>query len=162
MLRIVPAGTITAGTSHTFDAPNLRDLAAAMAGLAEVGHADFDLALAFATDGGNRLTNVDLTMTLTIDMPIWNQASSRPDPEKNEWNRFLRALRAHEDGHIAICRAEAPTTYDKLTKATPATINDVLEAERLRIKRLNDAYDTRNGHGTRQQTAHGSTTITVP
>jgi len=27
MLRIVPAGTISAGTSHTFDAPTLRDLA---------------------------------------------------------------------------------------------------------------------------------------
>jgi predicted secreted Zn-dependent protease len=162
MLRIVPAGTITAGTSHTFDAATLRDLAASMAGLDEVGHADFDLALAFSTDGGNRLTNVDLTMTLTIDMPVWTQVSSRPEAERNEWNRFHRALRAHEDGHISICRAEAPTTYEKLTKATASTINDVLEAERLRIKRLNDAYDTRTGHGTRQQTAHGSTTITVP
>jgi predicted secreted Zn-dependent protease len=162
MLRIVPAGTITAGTSHTFDAASMRDLVAAMSGLDEVGHADFDLQLAFATDGGNRLTNVDLTMTLTIDMPVWKQAASRPAPERNEWNRFVLALREHEDGHISICRREAPTTYERLVAARPTTINDVLDAERARIQRLNDAYDTRTGHGTRQQTAHGSTVITVP
>jgi hypothetical protein len=162
MLRIVPAGSITAGTSHTFDGGSLRDVVNAMQGLDEVGHADFDLAMSFSTDGGERVTNVDLTMQLTMDMPVWTKAAGRPTGERNEWNRFMRALRHHEDGHITICRREAPTTYQRLTRATASTINDVLDRERARIQALNDAYDTRTGHGTTQNTPDGNTVITVP
>lgn len=162
MLRIDPAGAITAGTSHSFDGATLRDVVSAMSGLAEVGHADFDLAMSFSTDGGERVTNVDLTMRLTIDMPVWTKVAGRPTAERNEWNRFMGALRHHEDGHIRICRTEAPRTYERLTRATASTINDVLDRERARIQALNDAYDTRTGHGTTQNTPNGNTVITVP
>ena len=162
MLRIVPAGGITAGTGHTFDGATLRAVVNAMHGMDEVGHADFDLAMNFSTDGGERVTNVDLTMRLTIDMPEWTKSAGRPAAERDEWNRFMRALRHHEDGHITICRREAPTTYQRLTRATASTINDVLDRERARIQALNDAYDTRTGHGTSQNTPDGNTVITVP
>jgi predicted secreted Zn-dependent protease len=117
--------------------------------------------MSFAHANGN-ITRVDLTMALTIDMPVWSKVGKAKQAEQNEWNRFLRALRVHEDGHITICRAEAPTTYQRLMRATPNNINDVLDRERARIQSLNDAYDTRTDHGRTQQTPHGTTVITLP
>jgi hypothetical protein len=38
----------------------------------------------------------------------------------------------------------------------------VLEAERVRIKALNDAYDHRTDHGRSQRTPHGTTEIQLP
>lgn len=161
MLRIIPTGTITAGLSHRFREATLAQLVAAAEELDEMGHADFRYALNFGHANG-QLTRVDLTMRLTIDMPTWTQAVRRPQAERDEWERFLRALRVHEDGHIAICRPEAPTTYERLLAATPDTINDVLNEETERIRALNRAYDTRTGHGTTQQTPHGTTVIQIP
>jgi hypothetical protein len=158
-LTINPTGAITTGVLMTITDANLRDLVANAP--AEMGLAQFAFGLNFNHSGG-RITTVDLTMNLTIDMPEWPNASGRPAAERTEWARFLRALRAHEDGHIEIFRGQAERAYNRVRRATPATINQVLESERVRIQGLSDAYDTRTGHGTTQQTAHGSTTITVP
>jgi hypothetical protein len=160
-LRILPAGAISPGVHHTFRDATLEDLVDGMDPDEEAGFAEFAFGLSFDHAGG-RVTRVDLTMTLTIDMPVWSTVGRRPQAEQDEWARFLRALRVHEDGHIAIFRREAPKTYDKLLTTRPGTIEAVLERERLRIVALSDAYDVRTGHGTTQQTPHGTTVITVP
>jgi len=159
-LQLIPASAIAAGTYQTFTDATLADLVAT-AGDSEPAEATFEFRLDFA-QVDNRITLVDLQVLLVINMPEWPNAQRRPDPEKNEWQRFLRALRVHEDGHIDIFRRESATTYQRLLAATPATINAVLARERRRIQGLSDQYDTRTGHGTKQQTPHGTTVITVP
>jgi hypothetical protein len=160
-LRVLPTGTIPAGVHHTFTESSLEDVSLAMDGMDEAAYAEFDFEMSFST-AGSRITRVDLIMWLTIDMPVWSRVDRSPQAEQDEWNRFMRALRAHEDGHIAICRREAPKTYRKLTRSTPGRINGVLDRERIRIRTLNEAYDHRTGHGTTQRTAHGTTTIQLP
>jgi predicted secreted Zn-dependent protease len=160
-VRILPTGTVPAGVHHTFNESSLEDVSLAMNGMDEAAYADFEFELSFST-AGNRVTRVDLIMWLTIDMPVWSRVDRSPQAEQDEWNRFMRALRAHEDGHIAICRREAPKTYRKLTRASAGRINNVLEAERVRIKALNDAYDHRTDHGRSQRTPHGTTEIQLP
>ena len=161
MLRIVPSGAIVASVNHRFRETTLAGVAAAASSMAEVGHADFRFALDFGHANG-QLTNVDLTMYLTIGMPVWVHVARRPQAEQDEWNRFLRALRHHEDGHIAICRPEAANTYELLVASTPTTINSVLARETARIRGLGVAYDTRTNNGTTQQTPDGTTTIQIP
>jgi len=160
-LSILPAGAITPGVYETFTDATLGDLVDNANPNEEPGEATFAFAMNFA-QVDNRITTVDLTMRLTIGMPEWPNAANRPDAERNEWNRFLRALRVHEDGHIAIFRREAPATYQKLLAATPGTINRELRSERARIQGLSDDYDTRTDHGRTQQTPHGTTVIVVP
>ena len=160
-LRISPPGEITPTTSNRFREATLADVAASVGARGEVGWARFDFDLDYRTANG-LLTRVDLTVRLTIGMPVWAARQRRPQAEQDEWDRFHSALRNHEDGHIAIFRREAPTTYDRLQSATPATINDVLEEERQRILGLSDAYDHRTDHGRSQQTPHGTTEIQLP
>ena len=68
----------------------------------------------------------------------------------------------HEDGHIDIFRREAPTAFQRVSRARPDTAEEVLETERVRIVGLSDAYDHRTDHGRTQRTPHGTTVITVP
>jgi predicted secreted Zn-dependent protease len=160
-LSILPAGAIAPGVHHTFKQRTLADVSSSMSAMSEAAHADFDLQMSYGHANG-RITTVDLTMNLSIDMPVWSGLGNARKAEQNEWNRFLRALRAHEDGHITICRREAATTYDRLLRASPRTINDVLDAERARIQRLNNVYDHQTNHGRAQNTPHGNTVITLP
>jgi predicted secreted Zn-dependent protease len=160
-LRILPPGAISAGVHHSFSEATLADIVARMGNMAEAALAEFEFNLSF-DHANNRLTRVDLTMRLTLDMPEWPNASQRPQPEQDEWNRFLRALRVHEDGHIAIFRSQAPTAFQRVSRARPDTAEAVLERERLRIIGLSDAYDHRTDHGRTQRTPHGTTVITVP
>jgi predicted secreted Zn-dependent protease len=158
-LLITPSGSVPAGLSQTLTGSTLAAVAAGTQD--EVGSADFHFDLNYGHANG-LITSVDLTMSLTVDLPEWSGYATRPQREKDEWDRFLRALRAHEDGHIAIFRREAPTAYERVRRARPATITAVLARETRRIRALSDAYDHQTDHGRRQQTAHGTTVIQVP
>jgi predicted secreted Zn-dependent protease len=160
-LRILPAGAIAAGVHRTLTDATLEDLVDTAGADGELARAEFAFALDYDHANG-RLTRIDLTVRLTIDMPEWPNSSRRPQAEQDEWDRFLRALRVHEDGHIAIFRREAATTYRTLQRSRPGTINDALAREEERINRLSVAYDHRTGHGRTQQTPHGTTEIQVP
>ena len=105
---------------------------------------------------------MDLTLTLAIKMPVWNHYASRPRVERREWNRVMRALRVHEDGHIDLFKREAPTTLTQLEAASPSTIQTVMKNEKQRIQGLSDAYDRRTDHGRTQRTPHGTTVIDAP
>jgi len=157
----IPATTIAPGVFHTFTDATLKDLVDNLDPKAEAGEAKFRFGMKY-TPVADRITNLILTMTLTIAMPRWPNAAKRPKKEQDEWNRFLKALRFHEDGHISIFRREAYTTWDKLLAATPATIDQVLADEETRIQALSDAYDLKTDSGMKQTSPHGTTVITVP
>jgi predicted secreted Zn-dependent protease len=157
----IPATTITPGVFHTFKDATLADLVANLDRNAEAGEARFKFGMKY-TPVADRVTNLVLTVSLAIDMPRWPNVAKRPKKEQDEWNRFLKALRFHEDGHIAIFRSEAYTAWNKLQAATPATINQVLADEETRIQALSDAYDVKTDSGMKQTSPHGTTVITVP
>lgn len=161
-LRFRPPGRITAGTGHRFDEETLAEVATSVAERGEVGEASFDFDMRYRTRNA-RISRVDLTVTLTITMPAWAAYEDRPDPEKEEWDRFHCALRHHEDGHISLFRRESRTTYDKLVAETdPDRLGPIVDDETRRIQGLSDAYDRRTDHGRTQDTPCGSTVIQAP
>lgn len=160
-LTIRPSGTLTASVSHRFTERTLRGVSDRALTMREVGFASFGLGLDYRTSDG-AISRVTLTLTLSLGLPVWAHYRGRPAPERAEWNRVLRAVGVHEDGHIDLFKREAPTTLTRLEAATPSTITSVLDTERQRIQDLSDAYDRRTGHGTTQRTPHGTTVINVP
>ncbi len=160
-LQLRPVGNVPATPTLRLDDATLRDLARNHAGQ-ELGAANFETSLSYATNAAGRISRVDLTFTLSIEMPVWTRYSSRPQAERHEWDRFYRVLLEHERGHIAIFRREAQPTYVRLLAATTATIESVLEQETERIQRLSDAYDRQTNHGLRQNSTHGTTVIVAP
>ncbi len=160
-LQFRPMGNVPATPTLRLDDATLRDLARNNAGQ-ELGAANFETSLTYATDAAGRMSRVDLTFTLSIEMPVWTRYASRPEAERREWDRFYRALLEHERGHIAIFRREAQPAYVRLLAATAATIDSLLDQETQRIQRLSDAYDRQTNHGLRQNSPHGTTVIVAP
>jgi predicted secreted Zn-dependent protease len=159
-LQFRPVGVPVTPTRR-LDYTTLRELARSSAG-EELGAATFATSLTYATNAAGRISRVDLTFSLGIEMPVWTRYASRPEAERREWDRFYHALLEHERGHIAIFRREAQPTYARLLAATAATINSVLEQETARIQGLSDAYDRTTDHGRRQKSVHGTTVIEAP
>jgi Bacterial protein of unknown function (DUF922) len=161
-LTIVEPDAIS-GLSHRLTALTLADLAREITRVgAGIGAAKWNFGTYSWRQGQGGRLDVDLTMTLTILMPVWMNVTNRPGNEKREWRRWHAALRYHEDGHHAICRREAQVMYDRMRAATPSTIGVVFAREKQRIQALNNAYDVQTGHGSTQQTPHGTTVMQVP
>lgn len=161
-LKIIPSGTVNAGVSHWFKQKTLAQVAQAIVARGEAGSATFEFDPPKYWANGDKLTRVDLKMKLSIKMPKWSRYARRPKAERREWNRFYKALRYHEDGHIKIFRDEAPTTYEVVKKATPDTLQSIFDSEVARIQKLSDEYDERTHHGLKQATPHGTTVIQIP
>lgn len=161
-LTIQPTGTIHAGTSHRLTEATLADVARRVAAIGVgIAHAEWSFEWSWQTSAQG-VFSVDLTMNLTMEMPVWSRKGSRPLPEQREWDRFLRALRQHEDGHHDICRREVQAMHRAMNGANQNTAQSVFNREAARIDRLNVEYDRRSHHGTRQTGPHGNTVINVP
>jgi len=161
-LTVQPTGAVNAGTSHRLNEATLAEVARRVASIGVgLAHADwsFDWGWQQSAQG---VFSVDLTMQLTMEMPVWSRKSSRPLAEQREWDRFLRALRQHEDGHHVICRREVQVMYRAMNGANQTNVQSVHNREGARIDRLNVEYDRSTDHGRRQTGPHGDTVINVP
>lgn len=162
-LHILPTGAVQATVSHRFTEATLANVAQRVThigpGLARAHYAFRDLSCQTTASGEFRVT---MTMQLRMEMPQWPGKTRRPTAEQQEWERFLRALRHHEDGHHTICRREARNLYRKLLASSSATFQSVFDREFARIERLHREYDHRTDHGVRQTGPHGNTVIQVP
>jgi predicted secreted Zn-dependent protease len=161
-LRFNPAGDVRPTTSLRLTERTLAEVARrAETSETTVGTATFRTAFTYENTT-DRISHLDLTFSLLIEMPVWQGYGTRPKAEKDEWDRFYRALLQHERGHIEIYKNGARQMYTRMAGATTATIQSVHDEEMARIKRLNAEYDRTTDHGRRQQTPYGTTVITVP
>jgi len=160
-LKIVPPGTVHASLGHRFNGTTLTDVAKGAKLYREAASISWDLKLRYY-EKGSQIINVDLTLIVTMKMPVWINYSSRPKPEKDEWNRFYKALRYHEDAHHALLKREANTAYLKLRDSkTAADLTRAHQSESDRLQKLNDEFDLKVGHGTRQASPYGNTVINI-
>jgi predicted secreted Zn-dependent protease len=106
---------------------------------------------------GNHIVAANVDAQLTVSMPHWAGAASRPQAEQDEWNRFVAALHGHEQGHLDLAQqylqhADALIQgYDEHSAAQQW--QDNLTA----LQQASDAYDSSNDHG-----RNAGTTITLP
>ena len=112
----------------------------------------------------NGLINLfDLTLTLTMKMPIWTNYPNRPEKEKKEWDHFYNALRFHEDEHHELCKRLARMMHQKLmNEKKESDFDRVFKSELSKFQTLINKLDADSGHGTKQKSPYGTTIINVP
>jgi predicted secreted Zn-dependent protease len=161
-LRIQPAGAVPAATGHRLNHKNLRSLAEAISGFpaarASFGQPTWKL----PPPRKGRQAEVTLNVRLFLRMPVWTKRGERPKAERDEWDRFYRALRYHEDGHLDLFRREFTKSFERLKRVADDEIQDTLVEEVARIHQLNEQYEHDTDHGRTQQTPFGTTVINVP
>lgn len=106
---------------------------------------------------GNHITSASVDVQITVSMPHWANASSRPQAEQDEWNRFLDALRTHEQGHIDLATQYLQHADTLIEGHDEQTAAQQWQGNLDALQQASDAYDTSNDHG-----RNAGTTFTLP
>jgi len=111
------------------------------------------------TDTAINLKGNTITLKTVIYLPEWRYAAKAVQTETEEWDRFIKALLFHEQGHVEISMTYAKSLQRLLRKTPKMARVELFYAEQEKLMRLHDAYDFKTDHGRRQETPYGSTTI---
>ena len=108
--------------------------------------------------GGVRLDSVEITAKIAVTLPRWTQAAGAPTNLVQSWQRYQRALAAHEEGHVRLVR-EAVAEMQKgvsslsdfdskasLLEALDRACSQVVEKAKERERQ----YDAQTWHGRKQ------------
>lgn len=107
------------------------------------------------SSGKCRLTQAAIHLDLKYTLPRWWAPSGASPDLVSEWNRYLAALRGHENGHGTLAITGGRKLLNKLRGLAPSSSCSALTAaarrtfarENERIKTIEAAYDTRTDHG---------------
>ncbi|HZX72320.1 MAG TPA: DUF922 domain-containing protein [Rhodanobacter sp.] len=113
----------------------------------------------YASQGdGCRLTEIHTSLDGTIELPRWERSSDASPSLVEKWERYLAALRIHEDGHYAHGMA-AEKEVDALGQSfriagscttMAQAFNDKAGAIVARYAAMDATYDRDTHHGKNQ------------
>ncbi|MCY7418915.1 MAG: DUF922 domain-containing Zn-dependent protease [Chloroflexi bacterium] len=134
-------------TNHALSASGLIDIASIMSGRSEAGKVGWSEEMSATGPAGKGMDTVSVVVKITLDMPTWDPPSSMLPLARAEWERWLGALQAHEQGHIELVHQVHDGIAAKIIgKSKPAA--DTLWANaQASLTTKSAAYDTRTGHG---------------
>jgi predicted secreted Zn-dependent protease len=110
------------------------------------------------TASGCEFTSVDVSVTGTIKLPRWIHADDASSALVKKWDKYLAALRVHEEGHYAH-GVSAAKEIEALAKsfhdsgdclAMTAAFNQQAYATLGKYNALDVAYDRETAHGRTQ------------
>ena len=111
----------------------------------------------FDGKGVCRITTVSTTVRIHQTLPRLQANRERPPDVTKHWNRYLTALTAHEEGHIALAIDAAREIERQLAqlperpscKQLESDANDRARQIISRYTRLEDQFDAESDHGAR-------------
>jgi predicted secreted Zn-dependent protease len=134
----------TEWTTYDVDAESLAEAASALMRLPEAAATEWFPHFTSTTAGG-RLAQVDVEVPTRVTMPRWTGYARASAAEREEWDRFCLALRAHEQRHLDLVREHLKDAAAQLVGLTPARaavtwtrVLDALEAASRALDRSSD------------------------
>jgi predicted secreted Zn-dependent protease len=104
-----------------------------------------------------QVISVHVDVVITVDMPRWVERDHAPHAEQVEWDRFLHALRTHEEGHITKVHEYLQHIDAHMLHHDQDGAYTVWYDNLAALQRASDEYDSHTHHGETQ-----GTIITVP
>jgi predicted secreted Zn-dependent protease len=109
--------------------------------------------------GECKLDEINVELTITITVPRWQPAENTPAELVEKWQRFIAALKLHEEGHREIAM-EASREIIRALKALRSFSCSSIQTEANRLARTiadkysekNRLYDIDTQHGITQGT----------
>jgi predicted secreted Zn-dependent protease len=103
------------------------------------------------TVDGN-LTNVHVTVRTKVTMPQWSAYDNATQAEKDEWDRFFVALRAHEQGHLDLVTSQLSDIDLRLAGQSTSDASATWTKALGELTSASNDYDASNDHGRSQGT----------
>jgi predicted secreted Zn-dependent protease len=137
-----------------YDVPGntLSEVATVIAAMAEAGKAEWWPELAYEGSDG-LVCAVNVTVQQRKTMPYWQGYSDATQPMKDEWDRFWRALDAHEQGHFDLVRTHLENVDQLLVGQPVADVQRVFNDVVAALDAASSAYDAYTSHGLNQGTS---------
>jgi predicted secreted Zn-dependent protease len=137
--------------TYDVDAETLEDFEKAISKRKEAGDTDWTPVYNYDQEDG-KVTNVTVTVTIKVTMPNWPGAAKLKGKAKAEWDRFYKALEAHEQGHVKIAQEQFKGLAEKMLGKKEADAKKEFEKAKKAAKDASDKYDKSNDHGRKQGT----------
>lgn len=136
---------------YDVDAPSLAGVAGAIAHMREAAKAQWFAGYEYTVSHG-RLVNVTVTVRTVVTMPRWSGEAAARRAEKDEWRRFISALRTHEKGHLELVVRHLGDADTQLVGKSVEAARDRWTQVLAGLKAASEAYDRATDHGRRQGT----------
>lgn len=120
----------------------LADVAAALPD--EVGSVAFDFSVATQ---GEPITAAKLDVKQAMTLPRWAERDKASQAGQRSWDRFLSALRQHEDGHVVIDKQMFTNAHRRFVSIPTAQVEQTSERLRADVQARQDAFDAQTDHG---------------
>lgn len=101
---------------------------------------------------GSVLSSVTVTVATRITMPEWTTCGSASQPEKDEWDSFLRALESHEQGHLDLVRQHLSDIDEQMAGQSLNEAASIWSGALSDLEMASDDYDRQSDHGRNQGT----------
>ncbi len=109
------------------------------------------------SDGG-ALRDATIALSLVVHLPAWQNSEVAPAALRRSWDKFLRALTAHEEGHVEIAIKHANALRDDLAAMKPeesceafmTKFQERTSAAQARMDKEQAEYDAKTEHGIKQ------------
>jgi predicted secreted Zn-dependent protease len=145
-------------TTYDVQGQTLEEVARNIEQLQEAGQTHWDANYQVTEWGqGNDIVKADVTVTVSVSMPNWPGVTSRPQAEQDEWNRFVEALREHEQGHIDLANQYLENADTLIEGYDEDTAKRQWQENLSALQQASDGYDGQNDHG-----RNSGTTIELP
>ena len=141
---------------YDVSATTLRDAASAIAHLPEAGSTEWFPAFSYESDEHGNVSSATVTVATRVTLPNWSGVSSAGQAEQDEWNRFLAALVAHENGHLELVTAHFTDVDQHMIGGAPHHAQSVFDHALHSLHAASQAYDSQTDHG-----RHAGTIIDV-
>ncbi len=103
--------------------------------------------IAYTPTPSGRVKYANVTVTETVSLPTWADRSKGSPAEQAEWDRFLAALRAHEQQHVAIDQAAYANIHTRLVGLTEAAADARIDQIENAATATNAEFDANTDHG---------------
>ncbi len=133
--------------SYDVAADSLADAASQISGLPEAATTEWFPRYTFTTNAAGRLLEVDVEVPAVVTMPRWTGYGNAPFVERDEWDRFCAALRAHEQGHLDLVREHLQQVDSQLAGQTPARAAAIWAERLAALDAASRAFDRATNHG---------------
>ncbi len=119
----------------------------------EAGETEWEPKLNYSFDKKTDIIkSASVTVPIVVTMPKWPGAKKLGKAAKAEWERFYKALKDHEEGHVKLVRERLKDQHKSLVgkskEGAEAAFQKALDA----LQKASDDYDVKTDHGRKQGT----------
>jgi len=141
----------TEWTTKSVDGSTLVAVAQAISQMDEAAKTQwFPAYTADTADGA--LASVAVTVMTKVTMPQWSGYANASQPEKDEWDRFCAALRAHEQGHLDLVTSQLSGIDERLVGCSTSDASAAWTNALGELTSASNDYDASTDHGRSQGT----------